>query len=150
LDAFWAALVAVFIAELGDKTQLVALSMSTRFNWRVVMAGVFCATLAVHVVSTGLGGVCGELLNDRSWINYLAGLAFIGFGLWTLRGDSLDDDCECKGRSPFWIVACTFFLAELGDKTMLSTAVVAAGGRSSPYGSVPRSGWYSRTGLPCG
>lgn len=127
LEAFWISMGMIFLAELGDKTQLVALTMATRFNARVVLAGVFVATLLVHIVSTALGGCASKLLSPE-WIQYLAGLAFIGFGLWTLRGDSLDDDenCNCKGRSPFWIVTCTFFLAELGDKTMLSTVALAA------------------------
>ncbi len=123
---FWWSLFVVFVAELGDKTQLVALSLATRFNARVVLAGVFVATLCVHVISVVLGGAAGKLL-PLDWIGYIAGLAFIGFGLWTLRGDELceSDDCR-KARSPFWIVAITFFIAELGDKTMLSTVFLAA------------------------
>lgn len=126
-EAFWVPMGMIFLAELGDKTQLVALTMATRFNARVVLAGVFVATLLVHIISTALGGCAGRFFSPV-WIQYIAGLAFIGFGLWTIKGDSLDDDedCKCKGRSPFWIVTCTFFLAELGDKTMLSTVALAA------------------------
>ncbi len=122
LPLFW-----VFVAELGDKTQLVALCFATRFRTRTVMAGVFGATLVVHIGSVLLGGVADKLLPDQ-WISFAAGLAFIGFGMWTIRGDDLDDDsCRNKqGRSPFWIVATTFFLAELGDKTMLTTVAQAA------------------------
>ncbi len=117
----------IFIAELGDKTQLVALCLATRYKAKVVLAGIFVATLVVHVLSVALGGGLGKLLPE-TWIKIVAGVAFIGFGLWTLRGDSMDDD-ECanlKGRSPFMLVATTFFLAELGDKTMLSTVTLAA------------------------
>ncbi|MHB0998900.1 MAG: TMEM165/GDT1 family protein [Armatimonadota bacterium] len=127
MSAFWLSMVMVFLAELGDKTQLVALSLSCRFNAKVVLAGVFVATLVVHVISVGLGGGMGKILPD-AWIQFIAGLAFIGFGLWTLRGDSLDDEGDKstrKARSPFWIVVITFFLAELGDKTMLSTVSLA-------------------------
>lgn len=127
MNAFWISMAMVFIAELGDKTQLVALSLACRFNARVVLAGVFAATLVVHVFSVILGGGMGKLL-PIAWIQLIAGLAFIGFGFWTLRGDSLDEKDEGvrKARSPFWIVAITFFLAELGDKTMLSTVSLAA------------------------
>jgi len=127
VDAFWFSLGMVFLAELGDKTQLVALSLATRFNARVVLSGVLVATLCVHLISVGLGGAAGNLL-PTDWIRFIAGLAFIVFGLWTLRGDELCDDAgDCRrARSPFWVVAITFFLAELGDKTMLSTVTLAA------------------------
>lgn len=127
MDAFWASMALVFLAELGDKTQLVALTLASRFNARTVLAGVFFATLVVHVISVGLGNVAGSLM-PANWIGFITGLAFIVFGLWTLRGDCLDDDdTSCrKYRSPFWLVAITFFLAELGDKTMVSTVTLAA------------------------
>jgi putative Ca2+/H+ antiporter (TMEM165/GDT1 family) len=122
LPLFW-----VFLAELGDKTQLVALCFAARFPTRVVMAGVFSATLVVHIGSVILGGAADRLM-PTAWVRLIAGLAFIGFGIWTIRGDELDDEsCRNKqGRSPFWIVATTFFLAELGDKTMLTTVAQAA------------------------
>ncbi|MCL5105340.1 MAG: TMEM165/GDT1 family protein [Armatimonadetes bacterium] len=126
MQAFWLATGIVFIAELGDKTQLVALCLASRFNAKVVLAGIFVATLVVHVVSVLLGGGVGTIL-PAGWIKLAAGVAFIGFGLWTLRGDTLSDE-ECQniqGRSPFWLVVTTFFLAELGDKTMLSTVALA-------------------------
>jgi putative Ca2+/H+ antiporter (TMEM165/GDT1 family) len=92
----------IFLAELGDKTQLVALTLATRYNTRVVLAGIFVATLLVHVFSAALGNLAGDLLPTH-WIQYLAGIAFVGFGLWTLRGDCLDgDDCGHQSRiSPF-------------------------------------------------
>jgi putative Ca2+/H+ antiporter (TMEM165/GDT1 family) len=126
MNAFWLSMGMIFLAELGDKTQLVALTLATRYNAKVVLGGIFCATLAVHVFSAGIGWLVGGLL-PTDWIQFIAGLAFIGFGFWTLRGDCLDEE-ECKTRkivSPFWLVFVTFFLAELGDKTMLSTVTLA-------------------------
>jgi Ca2+/H+ antiporter, TMEM165/GDT1 family len=126
LTAFWIALSLVFIAEMGDKTQLVALAFATRFRAGVVLAGVFAATLVIHLGSVAIGEVAGQAL-PRFWIDLLAGIAFIGFGLWTLRGDELDDDEKAPGRfGPFLTVATTFFLAELGDKTMLATVTIAS------------------------
>jgi putative Ca2+/H+ antiporter (TMEM165/GDT1 family) len=117
----------VFLAELGDKTQLVALMLATRFKAGIVLAGVFVATLLVHAFSVVLGDLAGKLL-PHGWIMVLSGLAFIGFAVWTWRGDRLDDENQKVRRitSPFMIVTVTFFLAELGDKTMLTTVTLAS------------------------
>jgi putative Ca2+/H+ antiporter (TMEM165/GDT1 family) len=127
LSAFWIALFFVLIAEMGDKTQLVALAFATRYKTSTVMAGVFGATLFVHLFSVILGEVAGLAL-PVFWINLLAGVSFIGFGLWTLRGDELGDEEKLsKSRfGPLMTVAVTFFLAELGDKTMLATVTIAS------------------------
>jgi putative Ca2+/H+ antiporter (TMEM165/GDT1 family) len=139
----------IFLAELGDKTQLVALTLATRYNTRVVLAGIFVATLLVHVFSAALGNLAGDLLPTH-WIQYLAGIAFVGFGLWTLRGDCLDgDDCGHQSRisSPFLIVATVFFIAELGDKTMLSTVTLATGCAFIPVWLGSTLGMVSSDGL---
>ncbi|EAT59351.1 TMEM165/GDT1 family protein [Chlorobium ferrooxidans] len=127
MDAFWLSLVMIFLAELGDKTQLVALTLATCYKTGVVLWGIFWATLAVHVFSAGIGWFIGGSL-PVDWIKFLAGIAFIVFGFWTLKGDTLDDDEKsCKtGINPFWLVFSTFFMAELGDKTMLSTITLAS------------------------
>jgi putative Ca2+/H+ antiporter (TMEM165/GDT1 family) len=127
MDGFWLSLFLIFVAEMGDKTQLVALTLATRFKVGVVLAGVFVATLLVHAFSVLLGGFTGKLL-PPGWLQLLCGLAFVGFGAWTLRGDTADDGNGRLNRlrSPFMIVGATFFLAELGDKTMLGTVTLAA------------------------
>lgn len=134
MAAFWQSLLVVFLLELGDKTQLVALCLSCRYNARVVLAGIFAATLAVHVISVLLGGIIERFVGNPGWISLVAGLAFLGFGAWTLRGDSLDDDnCGAtRMQSAFWLVATTFFLAELGDKTMLGTVALATDAKNLP------------------
>ena len=127
MDAFWLSLVMIFLAELGDKTQLVALTLATCYNTGVVLWGIFWATLAIHIFSAGIGWFIGDKL-PTDWIKFVAGIAFIAFGFWTLRGDTLDEDEEsCQtGINPFWLVFSTFFMAELGDKTMFSTVTLAA------------------------
>jgi len=126
VGAFWTSLAWIFMAELGDKTQLVSLSLAARFNAWVVLAGVFAATLVVHIFSVLLGAGVGKVL-PGNWVSLVAGLAFVGFGFWTLRGDSLNEESRKTHRrlNPFWLVFVTFFIAELGDKTMLSTVTLA-------------------------
>src|SRR5216683_1824204 len=127
MPPFLIALFFVFIAEMGDKTQLVALAFATRYAARTVLAGVFAATLLVHLFSVVLGELVGLAL-PVFWVKLLAGVAFLGFGLWTLRGDELDEDERVAERrfGPVVTVAIAFFLAELGDKTMLATVTIAS------------------------
>jgi Ca2+/H+ antiporter, TMEM165/GDT1 family len=123
---FWQSLLFIALAEMGDKTQLVALAFASRFSARLVLAAVFVATLLVHLFSVALGELLGLAL-PTFWIAIAAGLAFIGFGIWTLRGDEADDgDVKHERFGPFMTVAITFFLAELGDKTMLATVTLAS------------------------
>lgn len=127
MTAFWISLFFVLIAEMGDKTQLVALAFATRYSVKTVLSGVFAATLLVHLFSVAIGEAAGLAL-PVFWINLFAGLSFIFFGLWTLRGDTLDEEAKNKMTrfGPFITVAITFFLAELGDKTMLTTVTIAS------------------------
>ncbi len=125
--AFWQSLLLILLAEMGDKTQLVALTFATRYSARTVLGGVFAATLLVHLFSVAIGELLGLAL-PAFWLGIAAGLAFIVFGLWTLRGDTLEDDGPkaLHRFGPFLTVAVTFFLAELGDKTMLATITLAS------------------------
>lgn len=128
VTAFWISLFYVLAAEMGDKTQLVALAFATRYKASVVMIGVFIATLVVHLFSVLIGEAVSYAL-PVFWIQIVSGIAFIIFGLWTLKGDEYDDNKE-QGKlarfGPLMTVAITFFLAELGDKTMLMTITVAS------------------------
>ena len=126
MEAFSLSFAMIFIAELGDKSQLLALTLATCFSTRIVLLGIFCSTLAVLVLSTAAGTLVGGLL-PLDWVLFLAGISFIVYGFWTLRGDPLDEeDDSCKPTiHPFWLVFSTFFIAELGDKTMLSTLSLA-------------------------
>ncbi len=123
---FWASFLFITVAEMGDKTQLVALSFATKYNPWKVLAGVFAATLVVHLLSVVIGEQTGAFI-PMNYLKVIVGLSFIGFGLWTLKGDKLEDGVEKPGRlGPFMTVAIAFFLAELGDKTQLATISLAA------------------------
>ena len=118
----------IFVAELGDKSQLMALTFATRFRPLPVLAGITAATALVHLVSVGIGYGLGATL-PTGWISLIAGLAFLFFGAWTLRGDKLTEDEKNKAErstgSAILAVGGAFFLAELGDKTMLATITLA-------------------------
>jgi putative Ca2+/H+ antiporter (TMEM165/GDT1 family) len=119
----------IFVAELGDKTQLVAMMFALRYRWWVVLAAITVATTAVHVLSVAIGHYLGAALPTHL-LGLIAGAMFIFFGLWTLRGDSLSAEeasRAAKATAPaFFVVTSAFVLAELGDKTMLATITLAA------------------------
>lgn len=127
MSAFWQSLFFITAAEMGDKTQLVSLAFAIRFPASTVLGAIFVATLVVHLLSVALGEGLAIAVPEL-WIQVAAGLAFIGFGIWTIRGDTLDDEETRKPErfGPFLTIAITFFLAELGDKTMLATITLAS------------------------
>ncbi|MFG1951796.1 TMEM165/GDT1 family protein [Micromonospora sp. NPDC048830] len=118
----------IFVAELGDKSQLMALTFATRFKPIPVLIGITVATAIVHLASVAIGYGLGAAL-PTAWISVIAGLAFLGFGAWTLGGDKLTEEekrkAEKSSRSAVIAVGVAFFLAELGDKTMLATITLA-------------------------
>ena len=126
--AFWLSFGVIFVAELGDKSQLMALAFATRYRAWPVIAAITVATTVVHLGSVAIGAGFSELLPVR-WVNLVAALAFFGFAAWTLRGDALSDEerrrAQQNVRSAFLTVGVAFFLAELGDKTMLATVTLA-------------------------
>lgn len=132
MNTFLIACVLIFLAELGDKTQLVALALATRYKAGVTLLGITAATALVHILSVALGELAGIAL-PHDILMFAAGLSFIVFGLWTLAGDEDDGKEASRSRSPFWIVFWTFFIAELGDKTMLGTVAVAAQHPGQPF-----------------
>lgn len=129
MNAFLISTAVIFIAELGDKSQLMALTFATRFKTVPVLIGITVATAIVHAVSVIVGAALGATIPTRP-ITIVAAIAFIVFGLWTLRGDRLTEEDEARAasistRHAIVAVGAVFFLAELGDKTMLATITLA-------------------------
>lgn len=129
-DALWLSAAVIFVAELGDKSQLMAMTFATRYRVRDVLIGITAATAVVHLASVGIGYAIGSSFEQyQGPIAVTAGVAFLGFAAWTLRGDELTDDEAQKARratgSALMAVGLAFFLAELGDKTMLATITLA-------------------------
>jgi Ca2+/H+ antiporter, TMEM165/GDT1 family len=122
---------AVFVAEFGDKSQLLILAFATRYPWRPVVLGVVLAAAFIQGVSVAVGAAIGSIL-PAEVVSVVAGLAFLGVAAWTLLGGGDDDEAdlgETPGRTGVGLVAVvagTFIVAELGDKTMLATFALAA------------------------
>src|SRR5512139_3681244 len=123
--AFLTSFAFVVLAEMGDKTQLLAMAFAARIRWQTVMWGVFWATAANHFLAVLAGNYLTHIV-PMLWIKVAAAVSFILFGLWTIRGDTLEGEDKRFNFSPFWTVAIAFFLAEMGDKTQLATVALAA------------------------
>jgi putative Ca2+/H+ antiporter (TMEM165/GDT1 family) len=128
LQAFLISFGVIFVAEMGDKSQLMALGFATRYPAVPVLIGITIATGLIHLLSVGIGALIGNALPDRA-IQAVSGVAFLVFALWTLRGDTLDDadkeKIEQSHGSVILTVGGLFMLSELGDKTMLATVALA-------------------------
>jgi putative Ca2+/H+ antiporter (TMEM165/GDT1 family) len=122
-----ASFVVVFLAELGDKTQLVALTLAGRYPALKVLVALGIAIAVLQTISVTVGAILSEAIPARA-IAAGAGLLFLGFAVWTWRtADETEDEMTSgAGRAGLVSVAVAFFLAELGDKTMLTTAGLAA------------------------
>jgi putative Ca2+/H+ antiporter (TMEM165/GDT1 family) len=128
VDAFALSFGVILLAELGDKSQLMALAFATRYRAGTVLLAVSIATLAVHAGSVLIGRAFALALPTHA-IEVVAGIAFFVFAGWTLRGDTLgareEDRARRGGRWALLTIGTAFFLAELGDKTMLATVTLA-------------------------
>ena len=114
-------------AELGDKTQLLTLGFSTRFPVWEVIGAVSAATAVLAALAVTFGGAINHYVPEF-YLQLIAGVLFIVFGIWTIFGKEEDEEkIKAKGnRNPFMLIFSTFFLAELGDKTQLATLTLSA------------------------
>jgi putative Ca2+/H+ antiporter (TMEM165/GDT1 family) len=120
---------AVVLAEIGDKTQLLALMLAARYRrpWPIV-AGILCATLANHLLAASLGTLVRNLLAPEI-LKWVVAVSFFLVAAWTLLPDRLDEKDERVATTHFGVFGVTlvaFFLAEMGDKTQIATAVLGA------------------------
>jgi putative Ca2+/H+ antiporter (TMEM165/GDT1 family) len=125
-EAVFSSFTLVAASEMGDKTQLLAFSLASRFRrpW-TVMAGILLATLANHALASSVGVWISAYIPARVMAGILAA-TFIAFGLWTLRPDTLDEDEKPSRFGPLLTTAVLFFLAEMGDKTQFATIALGA------------------------
>ncbi|MBP1818042.1 TMEM165/GDT1 family protein [Mycobacterium sp. OAE908] len=128
LTAALVSLSVVFVAELGDKSQLMTMTYALRHRWWVVLSGVGIASFMVHGLSVTVGHFLGLTLPQRP-IAFAAAIAFLLFAVWTWREGRRGGDDEIKVAEPRHVllaVISSFVLAELGDKTMLATVALAS------------------------
>jgi putative Ca2+/H+ antiporter (TMEM165/GDT1 family) len=129
MEAFLVSTGLVAIAEIGDKTMLLAIVLAARFRkpWPI-LAGILAATLANHALAATVGALAGNLL-EGPWMKWVLGVLFIGFAGWALIPDKFEDDeapSAVRAGSVFLTTLVAFFLVEMGDKTQVATAALAA------------------------
>ena len=126
LEAFLTSTLLVAIAETGDKTQLLSFVLAAKLRrfWPIVL-GIFVATIANHALAGSVGAFVASLVRPEV-LRWVIGLAFIGFGLWTLKPDTLEGEPDVRPAGAFVTTLVAFFLAEMGDKTQFATIALAA------------------------
>ena len=131
MEALLVSLSTVAIAEMGDRTQLLSLLLTTRFRKPLpIIAAIFVATLANHGVAGAIGVWIGRYLTPAI-VDVAVGASMLAMALWTLKADVLEGQ-ETSGRSAFWTTLVAFFIAEIGDKTQIATIALAAGYANLP------------------
>jgi putative Ca2+/H+ antiporter (TMEM165/GDT1 family) len=127
LNAFLISTGLVALAEIGDKTQLLAFMLTARYRrpWPIV-AGIFVATLVNHLLAATLGAALMAFIGPQM-LRWALGVSFIVMALWTLVPDTLDDETPARSHAGvFATTVVAFFLAEMGDKTQVATVALAA------------------------
>ncbi|MBF8983226.1 TMEM165/GDT1 family protein [Lutibacter sp. B2] len=125
LHEFMKSLILIFMAEMGDKTQILAMAFATQFKIHQVLLGIFIGSLLNHGIAVGVGSYISDIIPIGA-IQIVAGFLFIGFALWTLKGDEDEDANHKNFFGPILTVAIAFFIGELGDKTQLTAITLAA------------------------
>jgi putative Ca2+/H+ antiporter (TMEM165/GDT1 family) len=128
LEAFFASTAIVALAEIGDKTMLLAIVLAARLRApAAILAGILVATLANHALAALVGSQVAGLI-DAPWFRIAVALGFIAMAAWTLVPDKLDDDESgvAQRGSAFLTTLIAFFLVEMGDKTQVATVALGA------------------------
>ena len=117
---------AVTLAEIGDKTQLLALLLAARFRrpWPII-AGILVATLLNHALAGWLGALVADWLTPGV-LRWIVAGSFVAIALWTLMPDRIDEQQPLPARGAFIATTLAFFVAEIGDKTQVATVLLAA------------------------
>lgn len=119
------AMLMILIAEMGDKTQILALTFATKYKLRQIVIGVMIGSFLNHGIAIVLGSLLTKIIPIDA-LQLVAGLMFIGFAFWSLKADDDEDEDASSQYGPVLTVALAFFLGELGDKTQLTALTLGA------------------------
>ena len=128
MEAFLISTGIVALAEIGDKTQLLAFILAARFKKPLpIIAGIFCATIVNHGLAGALGAWITTVVSPDA-MRWILGISFIGMAIWTMIPDKIEEEEThvAKKWGVFGATLITFFLAEMGDKTQIATVALAA------------------------
>lgn len=126
MQALLLSTLAVAVAEIGDKTQLLALLLAARFRKPLpIIAGILVATLLNHALAAWAGALVAQWLTPEV-LRWIVAGSFLAVALWTLKPDAIDDAQSLPARGAFVATAIAFFIAEIGDKTQVATVLLAA------------------------
>lgn len=128
MEAFLVSFGLVALAELGDKTQFLALMLASRFHRPLpILAGIFVAVILNHLASAALGYFIGMKL-DGPWLKWIIAASFFAVAVWAMVPEKEEggDPVRTRRFGVFGTTLCMFFVAELGDKTEIATAALAA------------------------
>ncbi|MFS2016778.1 TMEM165/GDT1 family protein [Massilia sp. GER05] len=127
MDAFLVSTGIVALAEIGDKTQLLAFLLAARFRRPLpIVAGIFVATVANHAFAAAVGALVSRLLGPDV-MRWVLGIVFLGMAAWIMVPDKVDEDETPLARfGVFLTTVLAFFVAEMGDKTQVATVALAA------------------------
>ena len=127
MTIFLTVLLTIFIAEMGDKTQLLLVAMAGKYKVSHILSGTWLATILLNIMAVGVGAALSNYLDMRI-IKFIAALAFFWFAYATLKGESDEGEENVAKRNlgPVLAIFVSFFIGELGDKTQLSAITLAA------------------------
>lgn len=127
MEAFLTSTLLVAVAEIGDKTMLLAIVLATRFRKPLpIVGGILLATVANHALAAFAGKFVADLVQG-AWFNGAVALSFIAMGVWTLVPDKLDEDEQPRAYGGVFLTTLiAFFLVEIGDKTQIATVALGA------------------------
>lgn len=140
LESLFISFFIITLAELGDKTQLLTLGLATKFRPPIVFCGICVASAVLMGIAVVFGGTINKLF-PLFYLQFLAGMLFIIFGLWAFLNKEKDESIALSNntKNHFFVVFSAFFVSELGDKTQLATFALSA-----KYGT-PLETWVGAT-----
>src|ERR1700748_3816542 len=128
MQTFLLSTLTVTLAEIGDKTQLLSLILAAKYRkpWHIAL-GILLATLVNHALAGAFGALVAEWLSPQT-LRWIVAVSFIAIAAWTLISDKVDEGeaARAAGHSVIVATIVSFFIAEMGDKTQIATAVIAA------------------------